>query len=414
MTSPFPVARLLLPLLAVLPLPAIAGPSCRPAWVAGWASSQMLPTGENALPAGSLADSTLRQIVRPSLGGGRVRVRLSNLAGTAPLHLGGASIARARAPGSSAIDPATIQSLRFDGREDVTIPAGADYLSDPIPLPVKAFDDLAISIRYTDEPSAQTSHPGSRATSWLAQGDHRAASDMSGATRFAHWFSLAALEVEACAPAGVVVALGDSITDGLGSTPDGNNRWTDGLARRLQADPKTRHLAVVNQGIGGNRLLKDGLGPNALARLDRDVLAQPGVRHLIVLEGINDIGTLTRDAPVSEAEHEALVQRMIGAYRQIIARAHARGIKVIGGTILPFMGTAYYHPDARNEADRQAVNTWIRDAGAFDAVVDFDRVMRDPARPDHLLPRYDMGDLLHPSPEGYRAMADAIPVELFR
>jgi len=219
--------------------------------------------------------------------------------------------------------------------------------------------------------------------------------------------------VERCKAAQLIVALGDSITDGRGSTTNGNDRWTDRLAQRLQADPATRHLAIVNQGIGGNRLLNDGLGPNALARLDRDVLAQPGVRYLILLEGINDIGTLTRETPVSDVEHARLVSRIIGAYRQIVMRARAKGIKVIGGTILPFAGNDYYHPDARNEADRQAVNSWIREPGNFDAVVDFDRAMRDPVRPDRLLPRYDVGDALHPSPEGYRAMAEAIPLDLF-
>jgi lysophospholipase L1-like esterase len=407
------LALFLLP-LAVLAAPPALASACSPQWVAGWASAQMAPTGDNRLASGMLAGSTLRQIIRPSIAGNRVRVRLSNLAGTKSLQISGATLSRALAAKGAGVDAGTLIPLRFDGRADVIIPAGADYLSDPVSLPVRAFDNLAVSIRYQKEPSEQTSHPGSRATSWLRKGDHLADPAMRGAMAVEHWFSLSALEVEMCKPAGVIVALGDSITDGRGSTTDGNDRWTDNLARRLQADPKKRHLAVVNQGIGGNRLLEDGLGPNALARLDRDVLAQPGVRYLILLEGINDIGTLTREAPVSEAEHAQLVSRMIGAYRQIVARARAKGIKVIGATILPFMGTAYYHPDARNEADRQAVNRWIREPGNFDAVVDFDRVMRDPARPDHLLPRYDMGDALHPSPEGYRAMGEAIPLDLFQ
>lgn len=406
------LAHYFLPLAALAAAPALAAP-CAGQWAAAWAAAQMAPTGDNVLAPGTLDGSTLRQVVRPSIAGNRIRVRLSNLAGTKPLHVTGASIARALRAGAAAVDARTITPLRFDGRADVVIPAGADYLSDPVALPVKAFDDLAVSIHYGEEPATQTSHPGSRATSWLLGGDHLGDADMAGAKAVEHWFSLAALEVKNCRSAGVIVALGDSITDGRGATTDGNDRWTDNLARRLQADPKTRHLAIVNQGIGGNRLLNDGLGPNALARLDRDVLAQPGVRYLVLLEGINDIGTLTRDAPVSDAEHAGLVSRIIGAYRQVIARARARGIKVIGGTILPFMGNDYYHPDARNEADRQAVNRWIREAGHFDAVIDFDRVMRDPARPERLLPRYDMGDGLHPSPAGYRAMAEAIPFNLF-
>ncbi|MBZ9646002.1 SGNH/GDSL hydrolase family protein [Sphingobium sp. 3R8] len=385
---------------------------CAPTWVAGWASSQFRPTGDAALPVGTLADRTLRQIVRPSLSGDRVRVRLSNLAGTRPLVLAGASIARARGPASAAIEPRTLMALRFDGQPDIVIPAGADYLSDPVSLPTKALDTIAISIRYVGEPE-QTSHPGSRATSWHLPGDHLTDAAMAGAASFDHWFNLAALEVERCAPAKLIVALGDSITDGKGSTTNGNDRWTDRLAERLQADRKRRAIAVVNQGIGGNRLLHDGLGPNALARLDRDVLAQPGVTHLILLEGINDLGTLTRDAPVSVDAHRAHVARIIGAYRQIVARAHSKGVKVIGATIMPFVGNAYYHADAQNEADRQAVNAWIRQPGNFDAMIDFDRVIRDPAHPDQLLPAFDDGDALHPSPKGYRAMGEAIPLSLF-
>lgn len=405
-------------LLFLLPIgllgvaPASAAP-CVPVWINGWASSQMLPTGDNVLPPGTLGGNSLRQIVRSSIDGRRLRVRLSNLAGMRPLRISGASIARALGAKGGAIEGGSLMPLRFDGRADVILPAGGDYLSDPVDMPVKAFGNLAVSILYAEEPSAQTSHPGSRATSYVLPGDHLNDPAMEGAKTFERWQTLAAVEVERCGPAKLVVALGDSITDGRGSTTDGNDRWTDVLAARLQADPKRRHIAVVNQGIGGNRLLNDGLGPSALARLDRDVLAQPGVTSLIVLEGVNDLGTATREAPISEAEHVRLVERIIGAYRQIIARAHAHGIKVIGATILPYGSNDYYHPDARNEADRQAVNAWIRAPGHFDAVVDFDKVTRDPAQPDRLLPAYDMGDGLHPSPAGYRAMAEAIPLGLF-
>ena len=405
-----------LSLLLGIPLALIATPlhakTCAPNWVAGWASSQFQPVGDQVLPAGTLADQTLRQIVRPSLAGDRLRVRLSNLAGAKPLRLAGVSIARAAASDKPTIDAASLVSLRFDGKPDIVIPAGSDYLSDPVPFPVKALDTIAVSIRYDGEPE-QTSHPGSRATSWHMPGDHLRDGSMTGAASFDHWFNLAALEVERCAPAKLIVALGDSITDGKGSNTNGNDRWTDRLAQRLQGDPRRRDIAIVNQGIGGNRLLNDGLGPNALARLDRDVLAQPGVTHLVLLEGINDLGTLTLDAPVGDDAHKAHVARIIGAYRQIIARAHGKGIKVIGATIMPFVGNGYYHADARNEADRQAVNAWIRTPGNFDAVVDFDRVTRDPAHPERLLPAYDSGDALHPSPKGYKAMGDAIPLTLF-
>jgi lysophospholipase L1-like esterase len=215
--------------------------------------------------------------------------------------------------------------------------------------------------------------------------------------------------VESRAPAWTLVALGDSITDGAGAGTDADERWPDVLAGRLQ-QAGLRGVGVANAGIGGNRLLLDGSGPNALARFDRDVLGAAGVHTLILLEGINDLGTATRDAALSPAEHAALVARIIGAYRQIVARAHAHGIRVVGGTLTPFMGFGYYHPDAAVEADRQAINAWIRAAGHFDAVADFDRAVRDPAYPERLLAAFDSGDRIHPSPSGYAAMAAAVPL----
>jgi lysophospholipase L1-like esterase len=207
--------------------------------------------------------------------------------------------------------------------------------------------------------------------------------------------------------------LGDSITDGHGATTNGNDRWTDVLAARLQASPGTRGLGVSNQGIGGNHLLTDGLGPNALARFDRDVLATAGVRWVIVFEGVNDLGGLARNGEVTPADHAALVQRVLAAYEQMILRAHAHGLRVIGATITPYVGSDYYHPGALSEADRQAVNVWIRAAGHFDAVIDFDAVVRDPEHLDRLLPAFDCGDHLHPSPAGYKAMGEAVSLSLF-
>jgi lysophospholipase L1-like esterase len=214
-------------------------------------------------------------------------------------------------------------------------------------------------------------------------------------------------------PGAAIVALGDSITDGHATADNSNTRWPDDLALRLVSSPQTWALSVLNAGIGGNRLLLDGLGPNALARFDRDVLAQTGVRYLIVLEGVNDLGTATRLAPISAAEHTVLIHQIIAAYEQMILRAHAHGITVVGGTITPYMGSDYYHPAAVSEADREAINAWIRQPGHFDAVVDFDRAICDPAHPERMLPAYDSGDHLHPSPAGYRAMAAAIPLALF-
>jgi lysophospholipase L1-like esterase len=382
-------------------------------WVGSWASSQQIPEPVNALAPDDLRDATLRQIVHLTMGGNELRIRLSNAFGTAPLHVASVHIARPLSRSTGSVDVSTDKAITFSGSPDVTIPAGADYLSDPVAFPVAAFSDVAITLYLETPLEQQTSHPGSRATSFLVHGNQVSAVDLLNAKQVDHWYQISGVDVTAPPRAASIVILGDSITDGHGSTTNGNDRWPDDLARQLQASPATRMLGVLNVGTGGNRLLLDGLGPNALARFDRDVLAQAGVRTLIVLEGINDLGTLTRDHDASPAEHDALVRRLIGAYEQIVMRARAQGVRVMGATILPDGGSAYYHPTASNEADRQAVNAWIRTPGHFDAVVDFDMVVRDPAHPDQLLPAYDSGDQLHPSPAGYRAMADAIPLSFF-
>jgi lysophospholipase L1-like esterase len=382
-------------------------------WVGSWAASQQVPEPQNALAGEDLHDATLRQIVHLSAGGSQLRVRLSNAFGTAPLHVTAVHVARPVSAASAAIDAASDRAVTFDGVADVTIPAGAEYLSDAVALPVNALSDLAISIYLEEPPLGEAGHPGSRATSYVVHGDAVSAVNLPGAKTVEHWYLISGVDVVGTAQAGAIVTLGDSITDGHGATTNGNDRWVDVLDGRVQADSSIRGMGVLNEGIGGNRILLDGLGPNAVARFDRDVLAQTGVRYVIVLEGVNDLGTLTRDGVVSAAEHKALVKRLEGVYAQMIARAHAHGVRVIGATILPFGGSGYYHPGAENEADRQEVNQWIRGAGHFDGVVDFDQVMRDPARPDHLLGDYDSGDHLHPSPAGYKVMGNAVPLGLF-
>ena len=403
----------LLPVLALAAAAACAAQG-KPqnTWVASWGTSQQIPEPQNALPADDLRDATVRQIVHLSAGGPMLRVHLSNAFGTEALHFTAVHIAHPLAPGSSTIDAATDRALTFNGQRDVLVPPGAEYVSDPIPYPVPQLSDLAVTFHLDEPPSRESGHPGSRATSYYVHGDAVAAPVLDGAARVDHWYQLSEVDVQAGRGAGSVVTLGDSITDGHGATTNGNDRWTDVLARRLQQSPATRNIGVSNQGIGGNHLLTDGLGPNALARLDRDVLAPAGVRWLIVLEGVNDLGALARKGDATPEEHAALVQRILGAYQQIVARAHAHGIRVIGATITPYTGSDYYHPEPANEADRLAVNAWIRTPGHFDAVLDFDKVVRDPAHPDHLLPAYDCGDHLHPSPAGYKAMGDAIPLIL--
>ncbi|MET0307669.1 MAG: SGNH/GDSL hydrolase family protein [Sphingomonas sp.] len=398
--------------LAGLPL-SLAAAAPAPAWIGAWASAQMQPEARNALPGADLTDSTLRQTIRVTADGRRIRIRLSNLAGTAPLTIDSVHVARAATPGTAANRSGTDRAVRFEGAEAVTIPAGADYWSDPVALPVAALDSLNVSFHLLAAPDRQTGHSASHATSFVVPGNHAADGDLPGAKPFEHWVHLSGVAVEGGKARGAIVALGDSITDGSGSTANASNRWPDVLAERLRGDARTRGLAVLNAGIGGNRVLLDGAGPNTLSRFDRDVLAQPGVRFLILLEGINDIGTLTREGPVSAVAHADLVRRLTAGYAQIVARAHQHGIKVIVATLPPFMGALSYHPDAANEADRQAVNAWIRAPGHADGVIDFDRATRDPEHPDRLLPRFDSGDHLHPSPQGYHAMGMVIPLALF-
>ena len=401
-------------LLVASPFAASArGHVAPPKWIGGWAASQQVPEPQNALAQEGLADATLRQIVRLTMGGRQVRVRLSNVHGVAPLRFSAVHVAKPLSPDSPRIDAATDRPVTFAGQRDVVVPAGAEYVSDPVDLPVAPLSDLAITFHMPVAPERQTSHPGSRATSYLLGGQHLAEVDLPGARKVDHWFGVSGVDVVGGLRSAAVVVLGDSITDGYGVKLNTNQRWPDHLAARLQASARTRHLSVLNQGIGGNRLLLDGSGPNAMARFERDVLAQTGVAYLIVLEGVNDLGTLTRDAPATPEAHAALVRGVTGAYSQMVARARARGIKVIGATILPYGGSGYYHPPSVNEADRQAINAWIRQAGHFDAVMDFDLLMRDPARPERLLPAYDSGDGLHPSMAGYKAMADAAPLSLF-
>lgn len=402
---------------AFLAAAAIAGVFARTAtagsWVGSWASSQQIPEPANALPPEALRDATLRQIVHLTVGGRELRVRLSNAFGTAPLTIRSVHVARPVSKDTGSIDAPTDRELTFAGSPSVTIPVGADYFSDPVAFDAPALSDLAITLYVEVPPAQQTSHPGSHETSFLVHGDHVADATLSGATTIAHWFVISGVDVRESGAGAAIVTLGDSITDGHAVPDNSDTRWPDDLARRLQSSPATRGLSVLNVGTGGNRLLLDGAGPNALARFDRDVLAQTGVRYLIVLEGINDLDSATRLAPISAAQHTLLVHQIIGAYEQIVLRAHAHGITVIGGTITPDGGSDYYHPSAASEADRQAVNAWIRQPGHFDAVIDFDRVVRDRTHPDRLLPACDSGDHLHPSPAGYRALAAVIPLELF-
>jgi len=281
--------------------------------------------------------------------------------------------------------------------------------SDALDFHLAPLSDVAVTIHLNGAPDAITTHPGSRATSYLTAGDSVSAVDVPTATQVEHWYFLNGIDVLAPSSGAAVVTLGDSITDGKGSTTNGNTRWPDDLARRLHANKNTAEVAVLNEGIGGNRLLHDVAGPNALARLDRDVLTQSGVRWLIVFEGVNDIGTVRYAR--SRNEQPASAQDLIAAYEQIILRAHAHNIRVYGATITAIGESFYSTPEA--EAERQAVNKWIRTSGQFDAVIDLDATTRDARNPSKLSLAADGGDHLHPSDAGYRMISDSIDLKLF-
>jgi lysophospholipase L1-like esterase len=397
------------------------GAPAAPHWVNTWTAMPQLTEPANLPPApftgddAVLVDTTVRQTLRVSAGGHTLRLRFSNAYGDTPLPLTAVTVARPQGgkAGVSAVEPGTIRRVTFSGRTSTTVPVGAQVVSDPLDVDLPAAGRLTVTAYLADgqQSLALTSHPGSRTTSYLIHGDHTADTDLPGATAVDHWYLISDVEVLANAATRAVAVLGDSLTDGRGSTTNGDNRWTDRLYDRLRTRPATSHLAVLNQAAGGNRVLNDGLGPNALARLDRDVLARSGVSWLIVFEGVNDIGT----ADATPAAQRRVTDDLIAAYQQIVVRAHAQGIRVYGATLLPFGGnTQYDDPAGEREKSRQAVNRWIRAKGHFDAVIDFDRSVRDPAAPNRLRADLQDGDWLHLNPEGYGVLADAVPGGLFR
>jgi lysophospholipase L1-like esterase len=391
-------------------LPELSVAATPESWVATWGSSQLRAGGTDDLPKQPFDGATLRQIVRVSVGGTKLRLLLSNAFGDSPLVLQSVYVGRSRSSKVEMIDPHSQLPVLFNGNASVTIPAGAEYLSDAVLMNVPALSDVTITMLIEKAPHTITTHSGARATSLLVAGNHVLDNPLSSPESFPHWFFLGDVEVQGALNVASIVTLGDSITDGHGATTDANDRWPDVLAARLSK----AHIGVVNRGIGGNHVLQDGLGPNVLARFDRDVLATHGVRYLIVLEGVNDIGGLDRTEPHPAAMHNALVREIEAAYVQIVARAHSQGIAVFGATVTAFRDSGYYHPSDQTEADRNALNQWIKTSDVFDAVIDFDKAMRDPARPDHLDPTVDCGDHLHPNPTGYKRMGEFVPLELFR
>lgn len=376
------------------------------AWVTAWGAAP-------ASSGPSLSSKTVRQITRLSIGGSHLRVRLSNLFGKGPLSIG--SVRVAVHAGGSQIQRNTDRALTFEGSSEITIPKGGDALSDSIEFPVKALTQVAVSMYVRGDGGASTIHGTGFQTAYIASGDATAGTDFpSGETDDSRYF-LTDIEVAATRGARTLVVLGDSITDGVGSTENGNARWPDVLATRLQADPSLASIAVVNAGISGNRILNDGrrpfIGPSSLSRFDRDVLGKPGVGFVILLQGSNDISAADM---LTTPEDHVSAQQIIEGMKTLIAKAHARGIRIFGGTLLPRegVGKPFINSDA-GRAKRREVNEWIKTSGAFDAVLDFERVMTDPARPGHLRPAYDSGDHLHPNDAGFAAMASSIDLSLF-
>ena len=381
------------------------GRAAQPAGAPGQAPVQAPAAAQPAAPANTLDNQTARMIVRTSIGGSRIRVQFSNAFGTAPVELGAAHVAiRSK---DSAIVAGSDRPLLFNGKESARILPGAVLLSDPVDLVVPKLSDLAISV-YVPGPSGVASqHSQALHTTYISkQGDTTGQSEMADATTTRAWYWISSVDVLAPADAGAIVAFGDSITDGTTSTVDANRSWPTLLSERLVANPATRDVSVLNMGIAGNQILADGAGVSALARFDRDVISQSGVKWLMILEGINDMNfaSLRGNAPGPALTADDL----IGGMKQMIERAHTHGIKVIGCTLTPFGGAT----DAV-EAMRQALNVFIRTGGAFDAVVDFDKVIRDPSDPKQFIKGYNNTDRLHPNDTGYKAMADSVDLAMF-
>ncbi|HWL61231.1 MAG TPA: SGNH/GDSL hydrolase family protein [Steroidobacteraceae bacterium] len=389
------------------------GLNCEGNWVAAWGTAQQLAQPVRAIPAAvtppaKVARQTVRMIARPTVSGSALRVALSNSFGFGAVRIDAAHVARHA--GGGAIDAGSGQSLTFGGRPWVVLPPGAQLYSDPLPFEVAAQADLAISLYLEADSGPTTAHPIGLRTAWLAPGNQVSATRLNDAATFSSYLWLAGIDVRAADNAATIVAFGDSITDGFSTTPDADLPWPSILARRLAAQRNQPPRAVINMGISGNRVLREDAGSSALARFDRDVLSRPGTRWVLLLEGINDIGFLAF-AGNNPAE-QLTVEDIITGYRMLIGRARLHGLRIIGGTLTPFEGVPTYSEAA--ERMRQQVNAWIRTSGAFDAVVDFDAVTRDPAAPTKLRAEYDSGDHIHPNDAGNKAMADAIDLKLFR
>jgi lysophospholipase L1-like esterase len=390
-------------------------------WVGSWGAAPLPPSPAAGPFPGtpSFSNQTIRQIVRISAGGKQVRVRFTNEYGTKPLAIGTARIALADEKGN--VQPGTDRPLTFDGKPNTLIPAGAPMLSDPVDMPVKALSTLAITLFLPEDTGPCTCHATGMQTAYVSEpGDFTTQAFTPKEKIYARAF-ISGVEVDSATPAKAIAVLGDSISDGLGSTNDANRRWPDLLAARLAARDGKTGWGIVNMGISGNRLLNDGAGQSALARFDRDILAVPSLTYVIVFLGVNDLGISYgkfESGPMAaffksqQGANKATADAMIAGYRQLIARAHAKGVKIYGATIAPYEGAMYYSAEG-NEV-REVINKWIRTSGAFDAVLDFDAAFRDPAKPTQMAIPLQAGDHLHGSDAGYEVIAKSIDLKLFK
>ncbi len=389
-------------LIALLgaPLLIAASPPPQPDWAAGWFSAPFAPiAGQPGGTPAIFANQTVRQVLRVDAAGSAIRLKLTNELGIAPLRVAGVHVALVGPDGH--IVAGSDHAVTFAGAAEAWLPTGAPLVSDTVAMPIAALQHIAVSVYYKDSAMPAAHH----ADLVVAPGDQLASDTMAGARPLRGPALVSQVEVARAAKAPVIVAFGDSITEGAASTPGKDMSWPQQFSKRLAADPRYRGWSVVNAGMSGNRLLHEGFGLPALARFDRDVLAVSGVTHVVLLEGINDIGWWNKP------ESDVTAARVIDAYRQIVARAHARGVKVIGATILPYKGAVYFTPEG--EAMRQAVNAFIRTGGLFDGVVDFEKAAADPADPSRIDPRLEPGDHLHPNDAGYAALAAAVSPTLF-
>lgn len=392
-------------LAAAMVIPSFAAPKSKKVkWIASWAPAMQLAEPHNNPPEPYLENNSLLQILQLSVGGEQMRVRLSNIFNEEDTEILGVEVAISETMGDRPVyDKSTLKTVYFNGSKSVTMKAGESIASDAFDFPTDPRANLAVIIHFGKASSTKvTSHPGSRTTSYIAKGNSM---EFADAAKTDHWFILSGIDVDAKKNSRLISVIGDSITDGRGTTTNCQNRWTDILSKRLLANEGTEDVAVVNKGLGGNTVLRGGLGPTARTRYERDLFEEPGIKYIIIFEGVNDLGGSRNGIETANG--------IIEVYKEIIEKAKKKKIKVFGATVMPFKGNRYFTED--HEAGRQLLNEWIRTYEGFDGVIDFDAVMRDPADPQQLQRKYLFeNDWLHVNAEGYKDMGNSINLDFFK